>query len=276
MQKFLNDGTRVPVTEVAVPDNAVLQVKTQEKDKYQALQIGIGRKKKPSKAALGHVKKAGFEGVPTRVREIRLDIEEDAELPKAGEFLKVEDFFKAGDMIDVTGTSKGKGFAGVMKRHNFRGGPKTHGQSDRARAPGSIGQTTTPGRVYRGKKMAGRMGSEMVTVRNLTVLDVDAANKKIYIAGLVPGVKNAFVYITRTGEDKKFVPLHKIEEEKKPEAMDVVAKDAPVVPEEVKGEAKAEEVKQDAEKGAEKAVKEEKPKDENSKKEGEEIKNAKS
>lgn len=214
-QKFLQDGTRIPVTVIDVPDNAVLQVKTVQTDKYKALQIGIGKKKKPVKAALGHVKKAGFgSSVPSFVKEIKLSTGVEGDLPAAGSFLKVDEVFKAGDIVDVTGTSKGKGFAGVMKRHNFGGGPKTHGQSDRSRAPGSIGQTTTPGRVYRGKRMAGRMGSDSVTIKNLEIVDVDSENKKIYVKGLVPGVVNSIVYIVKTGEDKKFVPLYKLEEKK--------------------------------------------------------------
>ena len=128
-------------------------------------------------------------------------------MPKPGEILTVERVFSPGDIVSVTGTSKGKGFAGVVKRHHFKGGPKTHGQSDRHRAPGSIGQSTTPGRVFKGKRMAGRMGSERVTLQNLTVVDIDQENKKLYIAGLVPGHKNALLFIVRSGENKKFVPL---------------------------------------------------------------------
>lgn len=151
-----------------------------------------------------------------------------------------------GDIVSVTGVSKGKGFAGVVKRHNFRGGPKTHGQSDRLRAPGSIGQTTTPGRVYRGKKMAGRMGQDTVTVQNLKIVDLDSVNKKIFIAGLVPGAKHSQVTITRMGEDKKFEPLFKIEEPKAEAAEPVEQVDPAVVnevPAEVKAEAPAAEAK---------------------------------
>lgn len=204
-QMFLENGRRIPVTEVAVSDNAVLQVKTVDKDKYTALQLGFDVKKKPTKALLGHAKKAGLKIVPSQVREVRVSA--DDTLPQAGEMVPVETVFKPGDIVDVTGTSKGKGFAGVVKRHHFRGGPKTHGQSDRHRAPGSIGQTTTPGRVYKGKRMAGHMGVETATVKNLTVVDVDAVNKKLYILGLIPGHRNAPVFIERVGEDKKFVPL---------------------------------------------------------------------
>lgn len=213
-QKFLIDGTRIPVTEISIPDNAVLQIKTQKKDKYSAVQIGIGKKKAPSKALLGHVKKNNLSYVPSKISEIRI-AEADAEnMPKPGDFLKMEEVFKPGDMIDVTGISKGKGFAGVVKRHHFKGGPKTHGQSDRERAPGSIGQTTTPGRVYKGKRMAGRMGHVKVTIKNLKVVSIDGIKKILSVEGLIPGPRNSIVTITRTGENKKFAPLYKKEEAK--------------------------------------------------------------
>lgn len=193
-QRFLKDGKRIPVTKVNVPDNAVVRVKTKDKDGYLALQFGIGQNRR-------------------FLREVRLDdIKEADSLPKPGDFVKASDVFKPGDIIDVTGVSKGKGFAGVVKRHHFKGGPRTHGQSDRERAPGSIGQTTTPGRVYRGKRMAGRMGHEKVTVKNLEVADI--IDKGLLIKGLIPGVRNGLVMIKKVGEDKKFVPLYKEEEEK--------------------------------------------------------------
>jgi large subunit ribosomal protein L3 len=206
-QMFLENGHRIPVTEVSLSDNVVLQVKTQDKDKYTAVQLGYGLKKKPTKAIAGHAAKANLKTTPSVIREVAWDNE--GELPNVGDLVTVDSVFKPGDKIQVTGTSKGKGFAGVMKRHNFRGGPKTHGQSDRERAPGSIGQTTTPGRVYRGKKMAGHMGVDTVTVQNLTVVDVDAVNKKLYVIGLVPGHKKGMLIITRMGEQKNFVPLLK-------------------------------------------------------------------
>jgi large subunit ribosomal protein L3 len=204
-QTFLENGKRIPVTEVLISDNVVLQVKTPEKDTYFAVQLGFGVKKKPTKALVGHTKKAGVEGVSSTIREVSWD--GIGELPNAGDVISVGTVFKAGDMIKVTATSKGKGFAGGVKRHGFGGGPKTHGQSDRHRAPGSIGQGTTPGRVYKGKKMAGHMGVDTVTVSNLTVVDVDAENKKLYILGLIPGHKNAIVVVKRTGDAKNFVRL---------------------------------------------------------------------
>ncbi|MBI2622166.1 50S ribosomal protein L3 [Candidatus Microgenomates bacterium] len=125
--------------------------------------------------------------------------------------IAAEEQLQVGDIVKVTGISKGKGFAGVVKRHHFKGGPRTHGQSDRERAPGSIGQTTTPGRVYKGKRMAGRMGQDRVTIKNLLVIDVDAQNKITLIKGLVPGAKKSRVIIEKTGEAKKFIPVYQEE-----------------------------------------------------------------
>lgn len=204
-QTFLENGLRIPVTEVSVSDNVILQVKSTEIDKYTAVQLGVGTKKKPNQALVGHSKRTGLESSPAMIREVAW--QGDEEFPKAGDVVTVETIFKPGDIVQVTGTSKGKGFAGTVKRHNFRGGPKTHGQSDRHRAPGAIGQGTTPGRVYKGKRMAGHMGVETVTIKNLVVVDVDSVNKKLYVLGLVPGHKKAMILITRMGEQKNFVRL---------------------------------------------------------------------
>lgn len=242
-QKFLEDGRRIPVTEIAVSDNAVLQVKTQQKDAYTSIQLGYGIKKKPIRALAGHAKKAGVAITPATIKELRI-INTNEELPASGEMITVDAVFKPGDMIDITGTSKGKGFAGGVRRYNFRGGPKTHGQSDRHRAPGSIGQGTTPGRVYKGKRMAGHMGVDTVTIRNLTVVDVDAVEKKLYVLGLVPGSKDTMLFITRIGEKKNFVPLLKKEEPKKEEPKEEAVSAEPVGEEpKVAEEAPKEEVK---------------------------------
>jgi len=125
--------------------------------------------------------------------------------------IKMETFagLKSGDLVKVTGISKGKGFAGVVKRWHFKGGPKTHGQSDRQRSPGSIGQTTTPGRVYKGKKMAGRMGGRKTTLLGLTIVDINEKEKMLLVKGLVPGAKNSLLVIQKYAENKKFVPLMK-------------------------------------------------------------------
>jgi large subunit ribosomal protein L3 len=222
-QGFLQDGTRVPLTGVVVAGNIVTQIKTTEKEGYNALQLGISAKKKANKAILGHVKKASDAALKTTptdktakqttnttinakfFREVRV---EDVEGINLGTELQVAEIFAAGDIIDVTGVSKGKGWAGGVKRWGFHGGPRTHGQSDRERSPGSIGQTTTPGRVYRGKKMAGRMGSDTVTVKNLEIIEV-TNDGVLLIKGLVPGRVNGLLVVKKTGVNKKFVPLYK-------------------------------------------------------------------
>jgi large subunit ribosomal protein L3 len=238
-QKFLENGTRVPVTKIALEDNVVLQIKNSDKDSYDAVQLGAGVKKKPTKAYAGHIKKLGVDKAPLKIKEVSAESSSLDEMPKSGSVITVESVFKPGDMVQVSGTSKGKGFAGAVKRHGFAGGPKTHGQSDRHRAPGSIGQGTTPGRVYKGKRMAGRMGSDTVTVKNLFVVDVDPEENVLYVSGLVPGYKNSWIYVTKTGENKKFVPL--VSDKKDEEAAEVPV---PV-------EALSEETPQVAENGAE-------------------------
>lgn len=241
-QNFLKNGKRIPVTGISVLENVVLQVKTSEKEAYSAVQLGTGSKKKPTKSLLGHAKKAGRSLAPLKTREVTLKDVKAEDMPKTGDLLNVDTVFKPGDIIQVTGISKGKGFAGVVKRYNFRGGPKTHGQSDRHRAPGSIGQGTTPGRVYKGKRMAGRMGSDTVTVRNLRVVDVDSTSNKLYVSGLIPGHRNSWVYITRIGEDKKFVPLISTKEaiaSDKANAEEVKEEMSLATPPETAGEIKA-------------------------------------
>lgn len=254
-QTFLEDGKRIPVTEVSVADNVVVQVKTDVTDKYTAVQLGVGTKKKPIKALAGHSKKLGVANTPSLLREVAWI--GDEELPKSGDVVSVESVFQPGDIVKVTGTSKGKGFAGGVKRYGFRGGPKTHGQSDRHRAPGSIGQGTTPGRVYRGKKMAGHMGVDTVTVSNLVVVDVDLENKKLFVLGLVPGHKKAMLIVTKTGEQKKFVRLLSVklkeDEEKAKEDARLAKEQEKAAAEATKAEAekpaepeKSEEVKEEA------------------------------
>lgn len=120
--------------------------------------------------------------------------------------------FQPGDLLKITGWSKGKGFTGVVKRWGFKGGPKTHGQSDRQRAPGSIGQTTTPGRVYKGKKMAGRAGGAKITISGLTLMEVDEKNKILLVKGLVPGPKKGKILIKKSGQNRQFVPLMRVGE----------------------------------------------------------------
>ncbi len=205
-QRFLENGMRIPVTLIDVKDNCVISVKNNDRDHYQAIQLGFGIKKNANRAEVGHAKGAKRDMAPKFLKEVR--VISDETMPEVGSILNPVEVFTPGDIINVTGISKGKGFAGVVKRHGFHGGPKTHGQSDRHRAPGAIGQGTTPGRVYRGKRMAGRMGNENVTIRNLEIVDV-TADGVLVIKGLVPGIINSLVVVNKTGEDKKFVPLWK-------------------------------------------------------------------
>ncbi len=200
-QEFLEDGTRIPVTRLWVRGNVVVGLKTSDKHNYSAIQLGFGQKKKASKAELSNFKGASLKQAPKFVKEVKAN----GESLSLGQEIKAEEILKPGDIVDVKGISKGKGFAGVVKRHHFRGGPRTHGQSDRERAPGSIGQTTTPGRVYKGKRMAGRMGHETVTVKNLEVVAV--FENEIWVKGLVPGGRNSLVVLKKVGENKKFTPL---------------------------------------------------------------------
>lgn len=202
-QKFQTDGTRIPVTLVEVQNNTVYMVKTADRDGYISIQLGYGLKKHANKALLGHSKKgANKDTAPYFLAEVAADSDS---LPKAGDEIAVAAVFEPGDTIDVTGISKGKGFAGGVKRYHFKGGPRTHGQSDRERAPGSIGQTTTPGRVYRGKRMAGKMGNDRVTVKNLEVASVTPAG--LLIKGLVPGTAGSYLIIKKIGKNKKFQAL---------------------------------------------------------------------
>lgn len=219
-QTFLEDGTRIPVTGVLTGSNFVLQVKSLNKDKYRSVQLGCGKNTKIKKPLAGVVKKSGAKSAPLFIGEVRLSPSEEVVL---GDTFTPVQIFEEGDIVDVTGNSKGKGFAGVVKRHHFKGGPRTHGQSDRERAPGSIGQTTTPGRVYKGKRMAGRMGNTRVTVKNLRIVGV--SDDKILIKGLIPGFVNSMVVVKKVGKDKKFVPLYKKETEVKDGTKEVNIQD---------------------------------------------------
>lgn len=192
-QTFI-EGFRIPVTKVNLGPCTVIQIKNQEKNGYWSVQLGFGERKikNTTKQLQGHFKKSKTN--PRYIKEIKLDKEPEY---KAGDVIKASDIFKAGDVVFVTGNTKGKGFAGGVRRFNFRGGPKTHGQSDRHRAPGSVGQTTTPGRVYKGKRMAGRMGNAQVTVKNLHVVKIDSENNEVLISGALPGKIGSFLTIKR-------------------------------------------------------------------------------
>lgn len=192
-QTFDDKGKRIPVTTVLAGPNWITEIENQEG--YKSIQLGFGDIKNLSKAEIGHLKKAGLD---MKLRFLRsFTVDEIAENEKPGSQVAVDAIFAPGDIIRVTGTSKGKGFAGVIKRHNFRGGPRSHGQSDRERSPGSIGSTTTPGRVFKGKRMAGRMGNDRVTVRNLQIVAVDPSTQILTIKGLVPGAINGLVIVAK-------------------------------------------------------------------------------
>ncbi|HEX4662053.1 MAG TPA: 50S ribosomal protein L3 [Candidatus Saccharimonadales bacterium] len=183
------DGVAVPVTILQAGPCTVTQVKTVDSDGYNAVQIGYGTGKNLSNATAGHVKAANV--TPKIIREVRLPgIEEGLAI---GTTVDVS-IFSVGDVVDVTGTSKGKGFAGTVKRHNFNTSKKTHGGNGNVRKPGSIG-SMYPQKVFKGKRMAGQMGAERVTVKNLTVAYVDAAKNVIGLKGAVPGPRKGFVMI---------------------------------------------------------------------------------
>jgi large subunit ribosomal protein L3 len=196
-QIFDDSGLARPVTVIEAGPCVVTQIRSEEKDGYEAVQLGFGISKNLNKPQQGHVKASGHQ-VKT-LREFKAD---DYGSIEVGQIFKA-DTFAAGDVIDVTGTSKGRGFQGGMKRHGFSGGPKTHGQSDRARAPGSIGSSATPGRVFKGLKMAGHMGNERVTVQNLKVLRVDTERNLLLVEGSVPGPNTGTLLIKRAVKGKK-------------------------------------------------------------------------
>ena len=212
-QIFDNQGIRWPLTKILTSPCYLIDIKTKEKDGYFACLLGFKAVKNIKKPVLGKLTKAGVKTPLRFLKEIRLDDFADKVLVlkdeqgktygleikdlnlklKIGDQITPKLMFKIGEKVNVSGVSKGKGFAGVVKRHGFSGGPRTHGQSDRERAPGSIGQTTTPGRVYKGKRMAGRMGGERVTIKNLKVVDV--GDDYLLVSGLVPGAKKGFLEV---------------------------------------------------------------------------------
>jgi large subunit ribosomal protein L3 len=198
-QVYGKGGKTEAVTAVEAGPCTVTQVKTMEKDGYSAVKLGFGEVKKQK---AGGKKGKAKEQAPVKfkyMRELRLD---DGQQLEAGQKIDVS-VFKAGDIIDVCGISKGKGFAGGVKRYHFRGGPKTHGQSDRWRAPGSVGSNTSPGRVYKGLRMAGHMGDVRVTVSNLEVVEADQARNLLLIKGAVPGMTNGLLVIEKSKREKK-------------------------------------------------------------------------
>ena len=189
-QIFREDGRVVPVTVIQAGPCVVTQVKTKETDGYEAVQLGFGDVKRRNKPESGHLKNSRLSQY---LREVGTDDTSEFEV---GQAIGV-DIFEAGEKVDVIGTSKGRGFAGVMKRWNFGGGPRTHGQSDRARAPGSIGGGTTPGKVYKGLKMGGHMGNRRITVKGLEIIEIDTERNLLLVKGGIPGATNSLVQIRR-------------------------------------------------------------------------------
>jgi large subunit ribosomal protein L3 len=189
-QIFADDGAVVQVTAIEAGPCTVTQVKSTDKEGYNAIQIGFGQSKRLNKPEKGHLKNMG---TFRHLRELRM---EDVSGIELGQKVSV-DIFKPGDTVDIIGTSKGRGFAGGVKRHHFKGGPKTHGQSDRWRAPGSVGAGTSPGKVFKGLRMAGHMGNARVTVKNLKVVRTDPDRALLLIRGAVPGSRNGLLVIKK-------------------------------------------------------------------------------
>lgn len=202
-------GEYIPVTFIHTSPCYLMDVKWPQKNGYMALKLAFGETKRNAKSVQGELEKAGIKTPLRFLKEFRVDeqavkpvdengktgIEIEGKKLMVGQEIVPADFFKKGDKVRISGTSKGKGFQGVVKRHAFKGGPKTHGQSDRWRGPGSVGMTTTPGRIFRGKRMAGRMGQDRVTVRNIEVVDVQ--EKGIIVKGTLPGSKKGFLEVVK-------------------------------------------------------------------------------
>ncbi len=190
---FTEDGSVVPVSVIEAPPNTVTRLRTADTDGYTAVQLGGGTARRSTKPVAGQFKHLDREHQhPKHVREVRVDATDEYEV---GQQLGV-DLFTAGELVDVTGVSKGHGFTGVIARHNFKRGPKTHG-SDHHRAPGSIGAGTYPGRVWKGTKMAGHMGNEQVTVKKLQVVRIDQDRNLILVKGAVPGARNGLLLVQK-------------------------------------------------------------------------------
>lgn len=189
-QIYSKNGEVIPVTVIQAGPCTVTQVKTKDRDGYEAVQLGFEEAKKMNSPLKGHLKDLGNFKHLSEVKA--LEIENISRGMKVG-----VDIFKEGEKINITGTSKGKGFAGGVKLHHFHGGPKTHGQSDRHRGPGSIGSTTYPGRVWKGLRMAAHMGNKTVTQRNLVVVKIEPSQNLLLVRGAVPGHKNALLVIKK-------------------------------------------------------------------------------
>jgi len=189
-QVFQDDGTMVAVSVLAIEPNTVTRLRTTDRDGYTAVQLGTEVVKKLTKPEAGQLK--DLPKVAT-IREFRVD---DVDAYEVGQVVSIADLFDAGDEVDVTGVSKGKGFAGHIKRHNFKRGPKTHG-SDHHREPGSIGPGTTPGRVYKGMRMAGHMGDERVTIKKVRVVRADTDRNLLLVKGSLPGARGSLILVKK-------------------------------------------------------------------------------
>jgi large subunit ribosomal protein L3 len=233
-QVFHEDGTARVVTVMEAGPCMVTQVKTIAKDGYEAVQLSFGEKRKLNKPEEGHLKRLG------KFRYLREFPPADLDSVQVGQRVDVS-IFEPGDVIRVTGTTKGRGFAGGIKRHGFKGGPKTHGQSDRHRAPGSIGAGTTPGRVLKGKRMAGHMGVNTVTAEGLEVVQVDVERNLLLVKGSIPGAPSQLVLVEHTKKGIERLKLDPVWS--RPLAEEVVEE---AVAEEVVEEAIAEEVVEEA------------------------------
>ncbi len=228
-QAWTTAGKRMPVTKCRVQNNIVVSSHAYTEE-TAILEVGFGKKKlknmnKPQRSIL---EKGGFTVGVATMSGVKVAAADAAQL--VGTTLQLQDILQVGDVVKVQGTTKGRGFAGAIKRHGFSGGPKTHGQSDRERSVGSIGAGTSPGRVFKGKKMPGHYGVDLQTVRNLTVIHVDAATQEVWLSGPVPGSISSIVRIEKTGENKK-IEINK-------DASGVI--EAPVVEVEVAAEVVAE------------------------------------
>jgi large subunit ribosomal protein L3 len=194
-QIFGENGEIVPITVIEAGPCYVTQVRTQTKDGYEAVQLGFSESKKLNDPERGHLKNLPGLRILREINATEVDTHQVGETIDAA-------IFAAGEKVDITGTSKGKGFAGTVKRHNFSGGPKTHGQSDRHRAPGSIGAGSTPGKVWKDMRMAGHMGNETVTIQNLEVVEVDPERNLIAVKGAVPGPNKGLVIVRKAVKNR--------------------------------------------------------------------------
>jgi large subunit ribosomal protein L3 len=255
---FSQEGDIVPVTVIEAGPCPIIQRKTKEKDGYDALQVGFLPKKpnRVNRPLTGHLKKSG-KGAFYFLKELRVDEVDPYEL---GQEIAV-DIFQPGDLVDVAGTSKGRGFSGVMKRHGFRGAPGSHGTHEYSRHGGSIGAAADPSRTFKGKKMPGHFGNQRVTVQNIEVVEVRPQQNLIFLKGAVPGWRDGIVTIRQAKKGaappRPVVPEEKKEEAKRKEAeAEAKAEKEVKVKEEAEEEAKTEEVKDKAEDKAEEEVKE--------------------